>query len=62
MKAALYMMLTVCGFILAYAYAEEPSLMREAIGMSIGALMLCAGAFGLRGIAEGGDRITDDEQ
>ena len=57
MKLALYGALTVCGFFMAYAFAEDPELMREAAGMTIGVVMMYVGALGLRRI--GGDLIDD---
>ena len=59
MKAAFYVALTICGFFLGYAFAEDPDLMREAIGMTIGAVMIFAGAFGLRRI--GGELIDEKD-
>jgi len=57
MKLAFYGVLTVCGFFLAYSFAEDPALMREAAGMTIGVVMMYIGALGLRRI--GGELIDD---
>jgi hypothetical protein len=53
MKALFYGMITLCGFFMAYAFAEAPSIRMEAIGMTAGILLMYVGAVGLRMI--GGD-------
>lgn len=55
MKLAFYGLLTVCGFFMAYAFAEDPACMREAAGMTIGVVLMYIGAIGLRRV--GGELI-----
>ena len=53
MKGAFYGLITVCGFFLAYAFAEAPDIRTEVIGMTVGVVLLYVGAIGLR--MRGGD-------
>lgn len=58
MKLAFYGALTVCGFLMAYGFAEDPAIFREVAGMTVGLILMYIGAMGLRRI--GGDWIDKE--